>query len=243
MAKPMPNTLVAVIGKDYDAEDILYRSLKEFPSDKIVLIVEQEHMAAANRVRERLAKFGIPVEFEKASNTQSLEEMFLKLKQIKEREEGKSVVINVDTDYKSSCLALSAAFVNGVQALGILDKNLIAYPIMKFSYYAALSPQKLVLLKKVFEKGKYETIQSLSNELRSNLPLTIYHINGTLNKPGLEEMGLVQTERHGRNISISLTKLGELLMKGTVDYEVQSKSGKSSKAAKKAGAPTIKPAR
>ncbi|MBI2575365.1 hypothetical protein HYV82_05770 [Candidatus Woesearchaeota archaeon] len=230
MAKSMPNTLVAVIGKDHDAEDILYRSLKEFPSDKVVLIFEQEHMAAAHRVRDRLSKFGIPVEFEKAANTGSLEEMFIKLKQIKEREKGKSVVINVDTDYKSSCLALSAAFVNGVQALGVLDNNLVAYPIMKFSYYAALSPQKLMMLKRIFEKGKYETMQSLSRELKSNLPLTVYHIKGTLKKPGLEEMGLVQTERHGRNIAISLTKLGELLMKGTIDYEVNTKTNAKARA-------------
>lgn len=216
----MKNTLVAVMGADPDAEDILYRSLKDFPSDKIILIVDKESIQAAQRIRDSLAKFGIAVEHEKVQNTKSMDELFLKIKSIKQMEENRNIVINIDTDYMSSCLALSSAFVNGIQAIGLMEEKLIAYPIMKFSYYTALSEKKLRIMKKIHDNEQYESIQKLGKDLNMNLPLTAYHINGAPGKPGLDQMGLVQTEKKGRSHKIRLTKLGELLMKGAVDYEV-----------------------
>ena len=213
----MSNIILAVVGADKDAEDIILKSLKDFPSIKARLITENQHYANASKIKETLNRFGIETTIQKIGNIRNLEELFVVIKLIKESEKQHNIIINVDTDYMSSCLALSSAFVNGIQAIGLMEETLIAYPIMKFSYYTALSDKKLLMLNKIYKKKEYETIESLGKDLKMNLPITAYHINGAPGKIGLEEMGLVETKRSGRKIKVKLTKLGELLMKGTIE--------------------------
>lgn len=217
----MPSTLVAVLGEDGDAEQVVFKSLRDFPSEKVILITEQQFMDKANRLMKDLSRLGIESEYQKVKSIKSMEELFVAIKGIKERENG--VIINIDADYMSSCLALSAAFVNGIQAIGLMEEKLIAYPIMKFSYYTALSDKKMAILKKIHGKGHYDSLESLGKELRMNIPLTAYHVKGAIGKPGLEEMGLVNTERKGRKLKITLSKLGELLIRGTIDHAIQKK--------------------
>ncbi len=211
--------VIAVIGEDHDAEEVLYNPIKNFPPEKIILILEERFLAKGEKIKKDLEKFSIPVEFEKIGNKKSLEEVFIKISKIKGREKDKKLLINVDTDYMSSCLALSAAFVNGIQAIGLLGKEIIAYPIMKFSYYSALSDKKLNILKKIHERGEFKSLDNLSSEAKMSMPLIVYHIKGTREKPGLEEMGLVKTEKNHGNLNIKLTTLGELIVKGYVDVK------------------------
>lgn len=209
--------VIAIIGEDNDAEEVLYRPIRNFPPEKIILILEERFLARGEKIKKDLEKFNIPIEFEKINDKKSLEDVFVRISRIKEREKGKKLLINVDTDYMSSCLALSAAFVNGVQAIGLLGKEIIAYPIMKFSYYSALSDKKLSILKKIHERGEFKSLDNLSREAKISMPLIVYHIKGTREKPGLEEMGLVKTERNHGNLNIKLTTLGELIVKGCID--------------------------
>lgn len=213
------NVLVAIIGEDPDTKDVLYRGLKEFPIQKIILITEEKHEKKAQSIQKDLEKFKIPVEFEYIQNRSSLEEVFGKIRKIKEQEQESKIIINVDTDNLSSCLALSSAFVNGIQAIGILHDDIIAYPIMKFSYYNTLSDKKLNMLKLIYNKGTYPSLDSLSKEINMSLPLIIYHIKGSRDKMGLQEMGLVQTKRNRGNIEVTLTSLGRLITKGHIDFE------------------------
>ncbi|MBT3464430.1 hypothetical protein HOD20_06780 [archaeon] len=212
-------TVVGVIGEDKDASDILYMGMKDFPAEKVVLITKKEFENKCEAIEKDLNKFKIPVETVFINNKESLEEIFGKIRWVKDKYFDKKILINVDTDYLSSCLALSSAFVNGIQAIGVMKDEIIAYPIMKFNYYNALSDKKLMILTKIYEKGTFESTEALSKVIKMSLPLVSYHIRGTRNKQGLESMGLVETKRNQTKLEIKLSPLGKLITKGYVDYE------------------------
>lgn len=212
-------TVVCVIGEDKDASDILYMGMKDFPAERVVLITKKEFERKCEDIEKDLNKFKIPVETVFVNNKESLEEIFGKIRWVSERYSDKKILINVDTDYLSSCLALSSAFVNGIQAIGVMKDEIIAYPIMKFNYYNALSDKKLEILKKIYDKKKYNSTEELSKEMKMSLPLVSYHIRGTRNKQGLESMGLVETKRNQTKLEIKLSPLGKLITKNYVDYE------------------------
>ncbi|MFH1750116.1 MAG: DUF6293 family protein [Candidatus Micrarchaeota archaeon] len=215
----MKTIMVAIVGEDGDAPDVLYRGLREFSSEKVVLLSEKGHSGKAEAIRRELERMKIPVVIESLLNRTSMEEVFGRLARINERENGNKVIVNVDTDYMSSCIALSSAFVNGVQAIGVLHDKIIAYPIMKFSYYNALSDKKMEVIKTISRKGEFESLEAISRELKMSLPLVTYHIRGSRDKPGLEELGLVNTRRNRGKIITTLSPLGKLIVNGLVEVK------------------------
>ena len=213
------DVMVGIIGGDDDADEVLFHGLKEFPSKKVILVAPTGALKKVDQIKTDLAKFKIPVEMLDIKNPGSLEEVFSTINKIRDREQDNNVVINVDTDYMSSCLALSAAFVNGVQAIGIVNEQVMAYPIMKFSYYNALSDKKLKIMKELHKRGNYISFDELSKKVSMSLPLMSYHINGNLKSSGLNELGLVEIKEDGYRKEIRLNMLGRLLVKGQVDFE------------------------
>jgi len=218
--------MVAIIGDDSDAPDVLYRGLREFSSDRVVLLSEAKHASRSEGIKKDLERMKIPVTTESLSSRVSMEEVFSRFARINERETGNKIIVNVDTDYQSSCIALSAAFVNGVQAIGMMQDNIIAYPIMKFSYYNALSDKKMTVLQSIAKRGEYDSLESISRELKMSLPLVTYHIRGTRDKPGLEELGLVETRRNRGKIITTLSPLGRLIVNGLVEVKKEEKRRK-----------------
>ncbi|MFH1200268.1 MAG: hypothetical protein V1708_04330 [Candidatus Micrarchaeota archaeon] len=211
--------LIAIIGADGDAADALYAGLREFPAEKIVLIAEAKDGQRAEKIRKDLEKFKVPTAIETVGSKASMEEVFAKVAAIRDREEGKRLLVNVDTDYSSSCVALSAAFVNGIQAIGLSQGSIIAYPIMKFSYYTALSDKKLMLLGLIYDRNGVKSLDELSKAAGMSLPLATYHIRGSRDKPGMEELGLVETLRNKGRLEITLSALGRLIIKGRVEMK------------------------
>ncbi len=215
----MKSTMVAIIGSDSDSSDILYRGLREFSSDKVVLLSEASNLDAVGKIRKDLEKLKVPVVSETIEKRTSMEEVFSRLARIRDREVGNKLIVNVDTDYLSSCIALSAAFVNGVQAIGVNDEKVIAYPIMKFSYYSALSDKKMMLLRTISKQGQFDSLEALSQEVGMSLPLITYHVRGAREKPGLEELGLIETRRNRGKIITTLSPLGKLIVNGMVEVK------------------------
>src|SRR3989344_7038440 len=222
----MRSTMVAIIGDDSDAPDVLYRGLREFSSVRGVLLSEAKHASRSEGIKKDLERMKIPVTTESLSSRVSMEEVFSRFARINERETGNKIIVNVDTDYQSSCIALSAAFVNGVQAIGMMQDNIIAYPIMKFSYYNALSDKKMTVLQSIAKRGEYDSLESISRELKMSLPLVTYHIRGTRDKPGLEELGLVETRRNRGKIITTISPLGRLIVNGLVEVKKDEKRRK-----------------
>jgi hypothetical protein len=222
---------IAIIGADDDAADALYAGLREFPAEKIVLVCEAKDMQRAEKIKKDLEKFKVPTAIESVGSKASMEEIFAKVASIRDREQGKRLLINVDTDYSSSCVALSAAFVNGIQAIGLSEGAIIAYPIMKFSYYTALSDKKLMLLRLIYDRNGVKSLEELSKAANMSLPLATYHIRGTRDKPGMEELGLVETLRNKGRLEVTLSALGRLIIKGRVEMKPQDdrKAGREQK--------------
>lgn len=215
----MVNVVVAVIGEDSDASEILFKGFKKFPAKIVYLIVKKNYKKKAEDIKKELSKFDIDVTMDLASNFLELEEVFNIIRKVSQLYSNESVVINVDTDYMSSCLALSSAFVNGIQAIGVLEEELITYPIMKFSYYNAINEKKMKILQTLSKQGKVESMEKLSKLTKMSLPLIAYHLKGNRDSKGLVEMNLIETKRENGSLCIWLTDLGNLIVNGAVDYE------------------------
>ncbi len=211
------NIVVAIIGEDSDAEEILFKGFKKFSPTRLILLVKKGYIKKADKIQKNLEKFNVESEQREVSSFLYLEEVFMEIRKIVELYKDETVVINVDCDYISSCLALSSAFVNGVPALGVLKDKIIAYPIMKFSYYNALNEKKLMLLNLIFESGEIESMEKLSKMSRMSLPLIAYHLKGNRDSQGLIEMNLVETEKKNGALVLKLTDLGKLIANGDVD--------------------------
>ncbi|NUN11770.1 winged helix-turn-helix transcriptional regulator [Candidatus Micrarchaeota archaeon] len=212
----MKFVMVAVIGEDSDAEEYLYKGLKEFPTNRIILITEEKHLNKTKKIKEKLDKT-MNAEIETIPDAR-LETVFQTIYKLKQNNKQAHLILNIETDYETSCIALSASFVNGVQAIGFSKGEIIAYPIMKFSYYSALSDKKLKLLETIY-KNKIESFEQLSKLAGISLPLVTYHVRGSKNASGLEQLGLVETSLEKQKISVSLTSLGKLIIKGYIEVE------------------------
>jgi len=215
----MDNVIVGIIGTDSRAADLLYSGLRAFPASKVILVFKPKCEARAMAIKKDLEKVKIPVAIEPLAQA-NLESLFQTVFKIRNNEMGKHIILNIDTDTDTSCIALSAAFVNGIQAIGIKgDGGIIAYPIMKFSYYSALSDKKMSVLRTIEENSGVESLEQLSRLLKMSLPLVTYHVRGTRNSSGLEELGLVETKRNKGRIGVMLSSLGKLVLRGYVEVE------------------------
>ena len=217
----MKNIVVAIFGEDDDASEILFKGFKKFSPHKVHLLVKRKYEKKAKSISKDLEKFDIEFSYELCSNFLHLEEVFTYIRKISQLYKEDSVVINVDTDNMSSCLALSSAFVNGIPAIGILDENLIAYPIMKFSYYNAINDKKMELLSIISKHKEIESMDKLSKLSQMSLPLIAYHLKGNRDSKGLVEMKLVETQKEEGSLKIKLTDLGNLIVNGAIDIGVE----------------------
>lgn len=213
----MANVLLAIIGEDNDAKEILIKGFSHFLPETVILLTKSKYVKKSEKIKKELAKLNIETYSVDVSNYLHLEEVFMKITEISKSHSQDTVVINVDTDYMSSCLALSSAFVSGIQAIGILGEDVIAYPVMKFSYYNAINEKKMKIIKLLNDKGAVGSMDELSKLSKMSLPLIAYHLKGNRDSKGLVEMNLVETTKRDQTVCVSLTELGKLLANGYIE--------------------------
>jgi hypothetical protein len=209
------HVVIAPVG-DY-MED-LFVGIREFPTERVVLIAPKERLKDAEKARLELEKFKIPCRVMEIKGN-LWEETFHAVSEIKrlEGEEG-SLLINVSTgDRETRCAATSAGFVNGIKAFGVSGNDVMMLPILKFSYYKQLTDKKMSILKVLFNANDTtSSLDDLSKKTKMSLPLISYHINGNLKSEGLKELGLVETTELKGRVYVKLTLMGRLLVKGYV---------------------------
>lgn len=207
------NIIIAPVGDNMNA---LFVGLKEFPTERVYLLVPGDYIKAAEKAAKDLERFEIP------SRVISLkgdvwEDMFRKIGEITVAEKGNNVIINTATgDRTTTCAATSAAFVNGIKAFSIEKGTAMLLPVLKFSYYKLLTEKKMEILKMLAKPGCCISFEELGKKTKMSLPLVSYHINGNLKSDGLKEMGLVETEETKGRMAIKLTILGRMLINGHV---------------------------
>ncbi|MBI2545513.1 MAG: hypothetical protein HYW22_02900 [Candidatus Aenigmarchaeota archaeon] len=209
----MKYTMIAPIGGNIDA---LYWSIKEFPIDRLVAIATKDKLNQVEKIKKDFLKFRIDVdEVEIEGNL--WEETFKTISNIASSKK-ENIIVNVAAaDRNMMCAATSAAFVNGLKAIDVMDDKVMMFPILKFSYYKLLSDKKMSIIRSLSrEIDCCSSLEELSKKVKMSLPLLVYHINGNMKSEGLKVMGLVETEEKRGRIKIRLTELGRLLEKGYV---------------------------
>jgi DNA-binding transcriptional ArsR family regulator len=71
------------------------------------------------------------------------------------------------------------------------------------------------ILKQLHNKT-YNSLDELSKATNMSLPLLSYHINGNLKSDGLKDLGVVETEENSGRLTIQLSMLGRMLVKGYI---------------------------
>ncbi len=198
--------------------DPIYIGIKEFPTERIILLCSDELDREAEKIKEDLKKFKIPVII-KQIHGHIWEELFRLVSEIAIQEKGNKIIINVGSgDSTAKCALISAAFVNGLKAFDVVNDKSMLLPVLKFSYYKLLTDKKLSILKILNEQKDYcSSLTDLSNKTKMSPPLLSYHINGTLKSEGLKQLGLVDVIEEKGNLLIKLNTLGKLLIKGYVN--------------------------
>jgi hypothetical protein len=207
--------IIAAVG---DGIDEIFVAMREFPTEKVVLISFPEKMQKAEKAKAGLAKFKIPVEIVKIEGD-VWEETFRVVNAIKKANEGKDVIVNVSSGDKiTRCAMTSSSFVNGLKAFAVNGDKIGMLPILKFSYYKLITDRKMAILQTLYkETDCCASLEELSEKCGMSLPLVSYHVNGNPKSDGLKEMGLVETTDKRGRVAIKLSLMGRLLMKGYVE--------------------------
>ncbi len=220
----MKYTIVAPVGDNIEA---IFVTIRELPTERVVLISTNERLPNAEKVTEDLKKFGIDSELIRIGGN-VWEELFRVIGQLSKAGRD-NIVVNVATgDRSMQCAATSAAFVNGMRALSVENNEIVPLPILKFNYYKILSDRKMKILEILLSQPECcSSLEELSQKIGMSLPLISYHVNGTPKSEGLKEMGLVEAEEKKGRVLLRLTALGRLLLKGYAGQE----TGKQNQAA------------
>ncbi|MDP6642093.1 MAG: DUF6293 family protein [Candidatus Nanoarchaeia archaeon] len=210
----MKNVIIAPVGDNMDA---LFVGIKDFPTERIILLSPKNRLDEAEKAKSDLEKFQIPTKIMEIEGN-VWEEMFSKIAQIKNLEKDNEIIVNTATgDRTTTCAATSAAFVNGLKAISVEGSETMLLPVLKFSYYKILTDKKLDILKLLNDENCCASLEELSKRTKMSLPLVSYHINGTLKSDGLKELGLIETLEKKGKIDVKLTTLGRLLVKGYIN--------------------------
>ncbi len=209
----MSYIIVAPLG---DNPKALFIGMKEFPTEKVILITPINKIKEAKKLEKKLEEFTIKTEIIIIEEN-LMEEMFRIIGSICSSYPEDKVLVNVATgDRMSTCAALSAAFANGLKAFGISNNKPMLLPIMKLSYYQELSENKLKILKALENNKEFIRINELSKKLNMSISLLSYHINGNFKYKGLKEFRLVDIKEEGNSVLVKLSQMGKLLLKGYI---------------------------
>ncbi len=209
----MGYTVIAPIGPD--TKPFLV-GMKEFPTERAVLIAPKNYMKEAEKLSKRLKEFTIPAKIIQIQGN-VLEQMFRIFGELCITYDNDDLVVNLATGDKiSTCAALSAAYANGVKAFAVMDGMTMIMPIMKLSYYNELNESKLNILKHL-DHVNYVSIKDLGDKLGMSVSLLSYHINGNLKYKGLKAFRTVDLKKDNKNLYVKLSDMGHLLLKGYLE--------------------------
>ena len=214
---PKRTLQIATLGPDTDPVLVGIRTL---PVHKLYLIHLESDKAIAQKLRSDLSSIlKVDVENHPIPGNDILTNVLEGVAGILSKERGgfEDIVFNVTSgDKLLGCAALSAAFVNGLKAVAIVNGEPMLLPVLKFSYDRLVSQTKLDILKALQKKGgEVESLEELRELTGYGKPLLSYHIQGAEDSQGLVDLGLVEVRRGDRGKSlIQATTLGRLLTLG-----------------------------
>lgn len=189
--------------------------MKEFPTEKFILVSPSNKLKNAQDLKKKLEEFTIKSEIIQI-NDNIMEEMFRVFGKICSLHKNDDLLVNIATgDSISTCAALSAAFANGLKAFGVMDDKVMLLPIMKLSYYNELTENKMKILK-CLDVEDYLSLKKLSEKTGMSISLLSYHINGNYRHKGLKEFRLVDVKEKNKVLFVKLSEMGYILLRGYI---------------------------
>ena len=211
---PLKTLQIAVLG---GSDDAVLVGLRNFPAHKLTLLASGEYVSQANTLSNNLTStLKLVVQVVPIKDT-TVTTMLEAVGQIIRAESGnfEEFLINVGSASKHLTSAgVAAAFVHGIRAFEVIGDQPAPLPVMKFSYTQAVTEPKMEILKAIEGAGGVvESLEKLSGFSNYGKPLLSYHIRGSEEGEGLEELGLVEVERGKRGrLRVKLTPLGRTLL-------------------------------
>ncbi len=215
--RPKRTLQIATLGSDSDPVLVGIRTL---PLHKLYLIHLESDREIAQKLRTDLSSvLKVEVETHSIPNNDILTHVLEGVAGIlsREKEDFDDIIFNVSSGEKLlGCAALSAAFVNGLKAVAVVNGEPLLLPVLKFSYDRIISQTKLDILRALQKKGgEVGSLEELRELTGYGKPLLSYHIQGAEDSQGLIDLGLVEVRRGDRGKSVvQATTLGRLLTLG-----------------------------
>lgn len=208
----MGYTLIAPVG---DNSKALFVGMKEFPTEKVILLSTKDNLKRAKKLSKKLEDFTIKTDIKELQGNilETIFQIFANLCSIYDTE---NLIVNVGTgNHSTTCAALSAAYANGLKAFDVMGDMTVLLPILKLSYYQELSENKMVILRSLNQK-EFEPIIKVAERLKISISLLSYHINGNNKYKGLKDHRLIETEMVGKSLYVKLSSMGRMLLKGHI---------------------------
>jgi DNA-binding transcriptional ArsR family regulator len=208
--------MIATVGDDTEAVLV---GVRDYPVQKLVLMHTRMFETAARETAEKVRAIFVETELREIKGDAVLMDTLRQVAEIQATEglHFDDTVINVSSgDKMQTCSALSAAFVQGVPAIGVANGATFALPVLKFSYRELISEAKYRVLEALEAVGGHaESLHALAETSGVEKSLLSYHLRTTREGKGLEDMGLVEIERGtwGR-LGITITEMGRLILLG-----------------------------
>ena len=208
--------MVATVGDD---EEAVMVGVRDYPVRKLVLLHTPEHEATARSIVAKVEAVYVAAEARAIDPADVLMDTMRHVADVIAAHgvELPDVVMNVSSgDKMQTCSALSAAFVHGVPAIGVMEGGPFALPVLKFSYAELISDAKFRIMQALERRGgRASSLAELATWSDVDKGLLSYHLRTTRDGKGLEDMGLVSIERgsFGR-LGIELTDMGRVLLLG-----------------------------
>ena len=191
--------------------------IRNYPVSAIAFLYDKSQKKLLNEVTKQLSILGIPIELYEIGKEPllSVMEIINRLAEDTEAFHYDEILVNVGSATKHyACAAISAAFVNGLRAIHVMEGNAVPLPVLKFSYKELVSPPKMDILR-ALSSSLVSSLSELSERTNMNKSLLSYHIRGGKESQGLEGLNLIEINRgpQGRLI-IDLTPMGRIMLIG-----------------------------
>jgi hypothetical protein len=214
----MKTLQIATFGSD--GQDGIALGIRSFSVHKLALICFNSDKNRAEDFAKKIKSvLGVPITITVVTKENVVRDTMESVNEILNlhAKEFEQVLLNVSSgDKLIGCAALSAAFINGIQAFGMDDTHTVPLlmPVLKLSYNEIISEAKIEILKSINTAGGViQSLEQLEQISGYGKPLLSYHVQGAKDSKGLADLGLVEVEKGDRGkISARLTTLGKLLV-------------------------------
>jgi hypothetical protein len=205
--------VVAPVDEDTKAE-VLFATLKEFPTKKMILLSSLQGIVKAEEYKAELGKLGIDSTVVKVDGENLWEAYFMSAVDVCQDLPKEDIVFNISTSNRiAQCSITNAAHVNGLRAVAIINGQMMMLPILKISFSNVLSEKKMKILK-ALDGSCIESLEDISKKTSMSLQLVSYHINGTPKSIGLSGLELIETKNKKGKVKVCLSTMGKLFMRG-----------------------------